>query len=257
MVYVSHFNQQSARYLQYRPTYPKRLYEYLQNIVGKDATVWDCATGNGQAALALTNYFKNVIATDLNPAQLEKALVHPQIEYRQCSAEESGLASESIDLITIAQALHWFNLEGFYQEALRVLKPNGWIAAWCYTLGEVNPDVDALLHKLYYQILGDTYWPPERRYIDEAYRTIYFPFKRHYTPEFFTEKTFDYYEFLGYLSTWSAIKEYYQRNQVDPLSLIADDLHEVWGGASTQRVMRWPIHLIMAEKTHYLGERST
>jgi len=251
MEYIKHFNQQAERYRKFRPDYPDALFDYLLSLVGKNARVWDCATGNGQAALSLAQRFKSVIATDINQAQLDDAFIHPSIEYRYGEAEYSGLPEHSINLITVAQALHWFNFAAFYQETIRVLKPRGWIAVWCYSLGRVNPAVDKVIDRLYYQILGDNYWPKERYFIGEAYESIPFPFKKVDSPKFTIEKTMDLADFMGYLSTWSAVKEFEQRNQPGSLALIENELCQAWGVETDKHLITWPIHLLMANRVDY------
>lgn len=251
--YIDHFNRQTENYRQFRPDYPDALFDFLETQVGQQAVVWDCATGNGQAALSLAKHFSKVIATDINQSQLDQAIANPDIEYRLASAEHSGIKSQSIDLVTVAQALHWFDFPLFYQEVLRVLKPDGWIAAWCYSLGRVNPAVDEIIAKLYYQILGDNYWPMERIYIDEAYKTIPFPFERHPVPEFTIEKSINFSDLMGYLATWSAVKEYERRDDINPLHLIEDELRAAWGIEHIKQTMTWPVYLMLGNRQQYTG----
>src|SRR3989338_2539931 len=169
MKYTNHFADKSGDYGKFRPTYPEALFHYLANLTTDHDLVWDCGTGTGQAAIALAHYFKHIIATDVNQAQLDAAPQKSNVHYQHCNAEQTPIATASVDLVTVAQALHWFDLPSFYTEVNRVLKPAGIIAAWCYSLGHLTPDIDRLIQKLYVDILGDTYWPKERRYIDEEY----------------------------------------------------------------------------------------
>jgi ubiquinone/menaquinone biosynthesis C-methylase UbiE len=247
MPYVDHFGQKSAEYLLYRPDYPEALYRYLVDLVNKRELAWDCATGNGQAAVSLSQYFKQVIASDINKEQLKVAPKKANIEYRCWPADKTSLNDKSVDLITVAQALHWFDLDKFYQEAKRVCRFGGVVAAWCYSLSSVNDEVDALVKKLYSDILGSEYWPPERRYIDEGYETIPFPFKKIAAPKFTMEKTANLPQFIGYLSTWSAVKQYQLLNQDNPINWIYQELQQVWGNPETERVMQWPIHLLVGK----------
>jgi SAM-dependent methyltransferase len=247
MKYTDHFATQSGNYLQFRPDYPAELFDYLGGLTETHDTAWDCGTGNGQAALALAPYFKHVIATDVNQAQMDVATKKDNISYHAWPAEKTKILSASVDLVTIAQALHWFDFTHFYQEVNRVLKPDGVIAAWCYSLGNVTPAVDKIVEHLYSNILGDTYWPNERRYIDAHYRTIPFPFVKLFPPQFYIEKKLDFSQFFGYLSTWSAIKEYQKRNDKNPLEIVIDDLQNAWGELNTTHMMRWPIHLLVGK----------
>ncbi|KTD20065.1 ubiquinone/menaquinone biosynthesis methyltransferase [Legionella lansingensis] len=246
MDYVDHFNQDSAQYLLFRPTYPDDLYRYLTKLI-ENGCVWDCATGNGQAALALANYFSTVIATDINPQPLKFAANHPNIQYICCPAENTPLQDNSMDLITVAQALHWFNFELFYQEVRRVAKPSAYMAAWCYTLGKFHLPIDEVIGELYYRILGNKYWPKERHYVDDAYTTIPFPFTREPTPSFFIEKDMNLNQLVGYLKTWSAVKEYQLHNQEDPIQLIINKLQDSWGEPNLKHTINWPLHLLVGK----------
>lgn len=251
MDYIKHFNQQTENYLLYRPRYPEALYHYLLGLVAKPHCVWDCGTGNGQAAIALAQYFDQVIATDINQQQLDVATQHAKVSYCCCPAESTTIPDESVDLITVGQALHWFNFDLFYQEVRRVSKPKAVIAAWCYSLGKINNTIDKVINKLYLEILGDEYWPRERHYIDENYQTIPFPFAKILTPPFTIEKDLNFAQLLGYLTTWSAVKEYQERKQINPLSLIVSELSEAWGNPEQRYIMHWPIHLLAAYTKTY------
>ncbi len=245
MDYIKHFSEQSENYLLYRPTYPDALYSYLSELVDEHESAWDCGTGSGQAAVALAKHFTQVIATDINQAQFDVAKKNEKIRYICCPAENTPILPNSVDLITVAQALHWFNFTLFYKEVSRVSKPTGIIAAWCYSLGYFESTVDVAITRLYRDILGDDYWPVERRYIDEGYQTIPFPFTKIPSPSFLIEKEMDFAQLLGYLSTWSAVKEYQQRNGVNPLNLVYKELELAWGKPKQVYTMRWPLHLLV------------
>ncbi|MFC3909407.1 class I SAM-dependent methyltransferase [Legionella dresdenensis] len=258
MRYIEHFGDESAQYKLFRPSYPKRLFTYLNSMAHPGSTVWDCATGSGQAALALAENYK-VIATDINQAQLDEAPEHRAITYLCCPAERTPLADNSIDMITVAQALHWFNLDGFYREVMRVSRPEGVIAAWCYALGKVTKSgssddkLNSIIDRLYNKILGDEYWPVQRHFIDEEYQTIPFPFEKIATPEFYIEKDMAFDQLLGYLRTWSAVKEYQVRNNEDPVGYIRAELEAAWGDTQSTHTMVWPLHLLAAKTKTYKG----
>jgi len=258
MNYVDHFNQSAEQYKLFRPSYPQALFDYLLTLVPSESHIWDCATGNAQAALFLAESFK-VTATDISPAQLERAPRHESIDYIRCSAENTPIPAHSIDLVTVAQALHWFNLEAFYREVVRVTKPEGLIVAWCYSLGKIgnsktlDDKINALITKLYNQILGDEYWPVQRHFIDEEYQTIPFPFQKMETPDFHIEKKMTFDDLIGYLNTWSAVKEYIVRNEENPVELIVDELMTAWGEPQAVHTMYWPLHLLAAKVTTYQG----
>lgn len=246
--YVNHFNEYSADYLTYRPDYPDALYDYVLSVVKHHDTAWDVGTGNGQAARKLANYFTEVIATDQSQEQLKLAPKVANIHYYCCSAEKTTIRDHSVDLITVAQALHWFALDQFYQEVNRVIKEDGIIAVWCYSLGSLDDApraVNQLVKKLYYEILGDDYWPKERRYIDLKYETIPFPFTKISTPTFMIERNFDFATLIGYLNTWSAVKEYEKDTGSNPVELIMPDLRLAWGAPNTKYRINWPIHLLV------------
>ena len=245
MKYTDHFADKSADYLQFRPNYPTALFEYLVSLLKTHDLAWDCGTGNGQAALALANYFKQIIATDYHQAQLDIAQAATNIQYEQSPAEHVNLPNESVDLVTIAQALHWFDFPLFYAEVKRVLKPDGIIAAWSYSLGNISPTIDAIIRNLYEEVLGDVYWPKERRYIDDGYKTIPFPFKQILPPEFSIKKTINLPYLVGYLQTWSALKEYQKRNGTNPLEFVMEPLKAAWGEGNKQYTIEWPIHLLV------------
>lgn len=247
MDYIKHFAQNPAEYLQYRPDYPVALFEYLAGMCEHRQLAWDCGTGNGQAAIALAALFKNVVASDINQEPLNIALQKDNLSYHCWPAEETELEDASVDLITVAQALHWFDLDSFYAEARRVAKPHSHIAAWCYALGSVSPEIDKVIQKLYHDILGDAYWPKERRYIDAEYKTIAFPFKKMKTPAFEAQKIFQLPALIGYLRTWSAVKEYQLQNEQDPVDLILPELQTAWGNSDIAMTMRWPIHLLVGK----------
>ncbi len=245
MEYIKHFNQDSENYLRFRPDYPHALYDYLAELVTEHQVAWDCGTGNGQAAIYLAKYFKTVIASDINPKPLESAPQSTNIKYICCPAEKTPIKDKSVNLITIAQALHWFDFDLFYKEVRRVCKGSATIAAWCYSLGYFNSAIDPIIFKLYEGFLGNEYWPARRGYIDQQYLGIPFPFKKIVPPSFSIEKKINLSELLGYLNTWSAVKEYELRNNANPINLVAQELESAWGDPLVKHKIVWPIHLLV------------
>ncbi len=138
MIFKDHFSQQAGDYAKYRPDYPEALFEFLAKTARGHELAWDVGTGNGQAALGLTKYFDRVLATDPSEKQIQNAVRHAQISYSVASSVQTNVPSRNVDLITVAQALHWFDFNAFYREARRVLKPDGLIAVWCYGLNEIT-----------------------------------------------------------------------------------------------------------------------
>lgn len=242
MGFKDHFSGHANDYTRYRPTYPAELFTWLAQRAPSRALAWDCATGNGQAALGLAARFHAVIGTDASPAQIANAHTHPRVRYAVAPAEDSGIATRSVDLISVGQALHWFDLPAFYAEAGRVLRPGGVLAAWGYGLMQVNAAVDAVVWRLYDSIVG-AYWPPERCFVDEQYRTLPFPLNEIAAPVFVMRADWTLARLIGYLGTWSAVQRCRKECGADPLALIADELAAAWSEAETRRPVRWPLFM--------------
>lgn len=205
MTFKDYFSKQSADYARFRPHYPDELFQYLSTLTENHQSAWDCGTGSGQVALSLVNYFDKVYASDASEKQIAKAFKHPNIEYFVSIAESTPLESHSLDLITVAQAFHWFEAESFYQEVRRVLKPNGVLAIWCYGYFEII-SADAQLKSAidnFYQIV-EPFWPPERLLVETGYATIIFPFAEIKTPNFSMSVQWKIAQLIGYLGTWSS-----------------------------------------------------
>jgi SAM-dependent methyltransferase len=237
--FKDHFSGHADRYAAYRPTYPAALMQFLADCCEERRMAWDCATGNGQTARALTPYFRRIIATDASAAQIEAAIAHPRIEYRVAAAESSGLPAQSLDLITVSQALHWFDIERFFDEALRVLVPGGVLSAWSYEMCSVAPAVDVLIRALYQEI--DAWWPPERRLVEARYSGIELPMPAIAAPAFEMTACWSADAMLGYLRTWSACQRCLRERGQDPVLAIERSLRIAWGDGS--REVRWPLAL--------------
>jgi SAM-dependent methyltransferase len=234
VTFADHFSGHAAEYARYRPDYPEALFDYLAGLTPGRRRAWDCATGNGQAAVALARRFEEVIATDASGSQLENAEPHPRVLYRVARAEESGLEPESADLVTVAQSLHWFDRDRFWTEARRVLVPRGILAFWGYGLLRMTAEVETVLRRLYRDIVGP-YWPAERGVIERGYSTIQFPFKEERPPAFRMEKDWTLGELLGYLRTWSATRRFLEDRGEDPVALVEEDLALAWNGPPERR----------------------
>ncbi len=242
MAFKDYFSRQAKAYTRYRPGYPGGLFRYLAaRAPGRDLA-WDCATGNGQVAVALAALFTRVRASDASAAQIAEAVPHPSVDYSVEPAEECALASSSVDLITVGQALHWLDRSRFYAEVRRVLKPGGIIAAWCYTLCRAGQDVDPLLERLYGEIVGP-FWPQGRRLIETLYVGLDFPFEELSPPSFVMAERWTLAELTGYLTTWSAVQRYKDARGGDPLALIAAELEAAWGGEGVKREVTWQMGL--------------
>lgn len=240
-----HFSGVATTYADSRPSYHADLFLWLSDQCAHRDLAWDCGTGNGQAARHLVNSFAHVVATDASAAQIARAEPHPRIAYRVAAAEQSGLGDAVADLVTVAQALHWFDLDRFYAEARRVLKPGGLIAAWCYgTFRVEDAEIDGALHAFYAETVGP-YWPPERRHIEAGYRDIPFPFERIVAPSFDMSADWSLPELAGYLRSWSATDRYIAANGVDPVAGLQASLAERWGEPSQPRRFAWPLALLV------------
>ncbi|MDX1719995.1 MAG: class I SAM-dependent methyltransferase [Salegentibacter mishustinae] len=222
------FSSKSSSYAKYRPTYPQELYQFLKEKLHKTEKAWDCGTGNGQVAGALAKFFKEVQATDISQQQLDNAIRQPNIHYSVQAAEKTNFPDNSFDLITVAQAIHWFNFEAFYKEVARVLKPDGIIAVIGYSLFKSNPETDEIILKFYHDIVGP-FWDEERKYLDKKYKTIPFPFIEIESPRFEQEYQWTFAHLIGYLKTWSAVKHYEKANGENPAGLIQDELKTTFG----------------------------
>ena len=238
--FKDHFSERSDLYARYRPEYPNELFEYLASLCVHRVRAWDCATGSGQAARALAYWFDEVIATDASGEQITAALPHTGVRYHIAPAEASGLDDDSVNLLTVGQALHWFDIERFFAEARRVLVKGGVLAAWCYERCNVSHECDAAVDELYSHIL-DGCWPPERELVQSGYAGIELPGEELAAPDFDMRLEWNVDDMLGYLGTWSACKRYKAANDDDPVARIAADLRAAWGPGP--RPVRWPLSL--------------
>jgi SAM-dependent methyltransferase len=239
--FKDHFSKQAGDYAKFRPRYPREMFEYLGSVASSRQLAWDCGTGNGQAAVGLASVFDRVIATDASENQITNAEPHGRVDYRVAPAENSGIGSGTIDLIMVAQALHWFHLDGFYAEVRRVLKPNGALAASAYNLLTIEPLVDEVVNRYYYEVVG-SFWPPERKLV-EQFADLPFPFHEINPPKFEMTARWNLDHLLGYLRTWSSTQRFIATKGNDPLEQIADELRNVWGTPEQTRTVIWPLSL--------------
>jgi SAM-dependent methyltransferase len=237
-----HFSGQADQYAAFRPDYPEALFAYLASLCVRRDRAWDCATGNGQAAVALAPYFQSVIATDVSQKQLERARPRENVRYLVAPADHAPLDVGSVDLVTVAQALHWFDLPSFYAEVKRVLRVGGLLAVWCYELHTITPEIDAIISRLYSDIVGP-YWPPERRHIEEGYKTLPFPYDELTSPAFQMTHNWDLAHLLDYIDSWSATQRYRADNGQDPRDLIKTELEAAWGDPGESRAVTWPLRI--------------
>ncbi len=245
--FKDHFSAQSKSYSKYRPEYPDELYEFLASQCNEHTLAWDCATGNGQAARGLSQYFHQVYASDASSAQISNARGSDNIEFVVADAASVDLPDNSADLITVAQALHWFDLDVFYNEVRRVLKPNGILAVWSYQGMEIDPEVDPLILHYYNDVVGD-YWPPERIYIEDRYSTLNFPFKKLKVPSFKMEVNWSLDHVIGYIESWSSTTRYINDRSENPVTHLREKIGNIWGDSKFKKGA-WPISLIMGRNS--------
>jgi SAM-dependent methyltransferase len=235
--FPDHFSGHASDYAAYRPQYPEALYRFLSDNCQQHQLAWDCATGNGQAALSLAGYFEHVVATDASAEQIVAAAAHPKLSYFVAPAESSGIAAASVDLVTVAQALHWFDTEAFFAEVTRTVKPGGLLAAWSYEKSSVDADIDPILDAIFDEV--EDYWPPERDIVMNRYRDIEFPWPEVEVPPISMIEDWTVEQMLGYCRTWSAAKRYHVDRGVDPVAAHESELRHAWGEARS--AVSWPL----------------
>ena len=243
MNFKDHFSQRAALYAAYRPLYPDALFEFLAALTTEHRLALDCGTGNGQAAIGLAAHFAKVVATDPSNAQIRNATPDPRIEYRVAPADASGMQPRSVDLVTAAQALHWFDAESFFAEARRVLTEDGVIAVWGY--GDPILDtraLDKILHD-FNRVTLETYWPPERALVLNGYKDVEFPFAEVTAPALELRMQWSLPELAGYLRTWSATMRFINEHSTDPVIEVEQALAAHWGNPVAPRLIRWPLYI--------------
>jgi SAM-dependent methyltransferase len=242
MAFNDHFSEAAAEYEAYRPNYPDVLFCYLTSLAPAPDRAWDCATGNGQAALGLTPHFRTIVATDASAQQIANAHLDPKIGYVVALAERTPLPNYSIDLVTVASAAHWLDHDRFFAEVRRVVRPGGVLACWTYHLQTVSPEVDAVVQRLYTDVLGP-YWTPAVRFMEDGYRSLPFPFDEITPPRFKLEQSWNLNHLAAFMGTWSGSCRHRKATGRDPLGEIRDELAAAWGNSDQQRDVTWDLHL--------------
>lgn len=230
------FSFSPEQYARYRPDYPAAIFDFIYPLLNDKSVAWDCGTGNGQLAKELSKDFGRVEATDISSKQLDHAFATENINYTAQPAEKTNFADNSFDLITVAQAVHWFDVDKFNEEVKRVGKPNSIIAMIGYELNNITPEIDAVIRNFYKNIIGE-YWDAERKHLENRYQHIAFPFRELETPTIQNIKLWKFEHLLGYLNTWSAVQHYKDKNNANPIDLIQEDLQKAWGSAEVRRVI--------------------
>lgn len=235
------FSTQSDKYAKYRPTYPPELFECINGMVDNKQNAWDCGTGNGQIARELAKTFDNVFATDISQQQIDNAIQVDNITYSVQPAERTHFADGLFDLIVVGQAIHWFDFDAFYKEVRRTAKDNALFCVVGYARLSISAQIDPVITDFYHNVIG-SYWDKERRYIDEHYQTIPFPFDEIPQPDFVIPKQWTLEHLIGYLNTWSAVKHFIAKNNYNPVEKLEKDLALLWGNERTRHV-QFPVLL--------------
>jgi ubiquinone/menaquinone biosynthesis C-methylase UbiE len=249
MTFKDHFSANSQEYSEFRPCYPEALFSYLATLSTAHDLAWDCATGSGQAAVGLASYFSRVVATDASAEQIANATEQKGVSYAVAQAQNSGLDANTVDLVTVAQALHWFDIEAFAVEADRVMKQGAVLAVWTYGLLSVHEKFDVLLKYFYSDILG-VFWPFERKMVEGGYADIILPFAEIPSVPMQMTEQWSFIDVIGYLNTWSAVRAYEREHGSNPLELVYDDMLKVWGESNGLHITMWPLKLRVWQKGH-------
>jgi ubiquinone/menaquinone biosynthesis C-methylase UbiE len=232
----------AGQYARARPGYPAELFAYLSSIVDRHLLAWDCATGNGQAALELVKHFERVIGTDISAEQIGHAVHHPRIAYRVAGANQSGIEKASVDLVAVASAIHWFDLNSFYREVERVVRPGGILAAWSYHVGDVKPPFDKVFNRFYREILAP-YFPRGAKLVDDRYETITLPGQPLEVEDFEVRAAMNFDQMTAFIRSWSGTQAFLKERGEDPVDLIAGELRELWGSEQSIHAVRWPLFI--------------
>jgi SAM-dependent methyltransferase len=238
--FADHFSDRAAGYAAHRPRYPRALVDFLADAAPGRERAWEAGCGSGQLTVGLAARFDRVIATDPSAEQLAHAPPHPRIEYRVATAEASGLPDRCADLAVAAQAAHWFDLEGYYAEVRRVARPGAVVALVCYDLLRVGDDVDPIIARFYTDVLGP-YWPPERRHVEDGYRSLPFPFDEIPAPDLEMRAEWTLADLLGYVRTWSAVRALERAEGTGAVEALEEELVREWGDGGAPRPVRWPL----------------
>ncbi|WP_008587608.1 class I SAM-dependent methyltransferase [Niabella soli] len=235
MAIKDYFSSQSDQYAKYRPTYPPDFFNYLNTITPRKKNAWDCGTGNGQIAYELAKTFEHIFATDISQSQIDHALQAVNISYSVQPAEKTDFDNHLFDLIIVAQAIHWFDFEQFYAEVRRTATKDALLCVTGYGNIKISEEIDPIIADFYTNVIG-TYWDKERKYIDEGYATIPFPFDEIETPQFENRQQWTLEHLIGYLNTWSAVKHFIKQNGYNPVEKLHAALKEFWGDGAKKEV---------------------
>ncbi len=244
MSVIDLFSDKSDLYAAARPQYPQDLYEFLASCVDTKERAWDCGAGNGQASVAIAEYFREVYATDISKSQIANAIPKNNVFYSVQPAEKTNFPNGYFDAVTVAQALHWFDIESFWAEVKRVLKKGGIFSAWCYSWLSVSSPIDLVIKEGILDII-ESYWSPRIQLIYNGYRNIDFPFEPIQAPPMEMKISWTLAELLAYMHTWSATRQCMQQQGTKFFEALNDNLLPVWGNAEQKKEVKMNFHLIV------------
>jgi len=238
-----HFSGVATDYAAFRPQYPAALFDWLASVSQRHYVAWDCACGSGQAARTLAPHFDLVVATDASSVQVAAATAIEKTRFVVAASERAPLADGAIDLVTVAQALHWFVGETFFAEVRRVVRSGGVFAAWTYGMPHVQSEaVEKAVHGFIDGTLGP-YWPPEIRLVLDGYASIDLPLEELETPGFELRVEWTLARFLGFVRTWSAVGRFGDMHGEDPVAQLATELEGLWGNEDDLLAVSWRLDL--------------
>lgn len=238
--FIDAFSNVAEQYAAQRPRYPGRLFRVLAGLAPATHTAWDCGTGNGQAAVGLAAHFERVYATDASDDQIAQAIPHAHVDYRVAPAEKSGLADGSVDLVSVAQALHWFDLARFYQEVWRVLRPGGLIAVYGYSWFYLTPELDELTNRWLLEPV-ESYWSPNNQLLWNGYLTIPFPFELLAAPALALHLAWNFDELFSYYLTWSSVRRKQAKEGDRFVTAARQEFAVAWGNPQQRRHVVMPL----------------
>ncbi|MEI6812774.1 MAG: class I SAM-dependent methyltransferase [bacterium] len=239
------YGPRAQAYRAFRPRYPRALFHYLATVTHDNRSAWDVGAGNGQAAVGIAERWARVLATDPSEEMIAMGVAHPRVRYA-VATYDSGLPDHSVSLVTVAQALHWMDATALMREVRRVLVPGGIFAAWCYSRCRLSDPLDAVVDQFHRVTVG-SYWPPERRMVDDGYRAIALPLDEHVPPPFDMVEDWTYETFRQYVRTWSGLVRYVEARGEEAVLTFEQELLEGWGKPTVRRQVRWPLSFRIGE----------
>ena len=232
---VKTFNQDSEKYFLYRPKYPKELYEFIKVVSHEHNTVWDCACGNGQVSIDISEYFSLVEGSDINENQILNAFKKENIKYSVQNSEYTNYSDNYFDVVCVGQALHWFSSDDFFKEVKRVLKKDGTFFCWGYSFFKISDEIDEIIKNKFLNLI-DPYWSEKNRILHNEYLDINFPFEKIDTPKIQMSEMWNLSQLTDYLNTWSAVKLYNEKNGGDIVEFLKSKLENHWDTSEDKKI---------------------